>query len=223
MNPQGVIRVLSVDDHSLLQQGIATIISSQPDMVLAAQASSGTEAIRLYREHLPDVTLMDLRLPGLSGIESLIAIREEFPKARIIILTTFDGDAEVQRAIRAGASGYFLKSAPPKDLVEAIRQVHAGGKRIQPEVLAQIAEHMGDEDLTTREIEVLSLVVGGLRNREIGRQLFISEETVKVHLKNIMQKLGAHDRTHAVTLAQRRGIIRLDLGATGKTMASGGE
>ncbi len=221
MNSPDGIRVLSVDDHFLLQQGIATVINDQPDMHLVAQASNGTEAIRLYRDHRPDITLMDLRLPGLSGIDSMIAIREEFPGARVIILTTFDGDAEVQRALRAGASGYFLKSAPPKELVAAIRQVHAGSKRIQPEVLAQIAEHMGEEDLTAREIEVLQLVVAGQRNREIGEKLFISEETVKVHLKHIMEKLGARDRTHAVALAARRGIIRIASGPAGKTIASG--
>jgi DNA-binding NarL/FixJ family response regulator len=215
------IRVLSVDDHHLLQQGIAAVITSEPDMQLVAQASSGPEAILLFREHLPDITLMDLRLPGLSGIDAMIAIRAEFPKARIVMLTTFDGDAEVQRALRAGASGYFLKSAPPRDLVAAIRHVHAGNKRIQPEVLAQIAEHMGEEDLTAREIEVLKLVVGGRRNREIGTELYISEETVKVHLKHIMEKLGARDRTHAVALAERRGIIRIDGGPGGKAAASG--
>jgi len=221
MNSHGVIRVLSVDDHYLFQQGVASVIDEQTDMRLVARASSGPESIRLYRNHMPDVTLMELRLPGLSGIDSLIAIREEFPKARVIILTTFDGDSEVQRALRAGASGYFLKSVVPKDLLAAIRQVHAGGKRIQTEVLTQIAEHMGEEDLTAREIEVLRLVVTGHRNREIGGQLYISEETVKVHLRHIREKLGARDRTHAVTLAERRGIIRLDSESACMTAALG--
>jgi DNA-binding NarL/FixJ family response regulator len=210
MNSHGVIRVLSVDNHCLFQQGVASVIDEQTDMRMVARASSGTEASRQYREHLPDVTLMDLRLPGLSGIDSLMAIREEFPGARVIILTTLDGDSEVQHALRAGARGYLLKSVAPRDLVAAIREVHAGGKRIQPEVLAQIAEHMGEENLTAREIEVLRLVVTGHRNRDIGGQLYISEETVKVHLRHIREKLGARDRTHAVTLAERRGIIRLD-------------
>ncbi len=221
MNSHGVIRVLSVDHHDLFQHGIATVLHDQPDMCLVARASSGPESLCLYRDHLPDITLMDLHLPGLSGIDSLIAIRGEFPKARVIVLTGFDGDAEVQRALRAGASGYFLKTVAPKDLVRAIRQVHAGSKRIQPEVLAQVVEHMGEEDLTAREVEVLRLVVAGQRNREIGRQLYISEETVKVHVKHIMEKLGARDRTHAAALAGRRGIIRLDSSSAGSAAASG--
>jgi DNA-binding NarL/FixJ family response regulator len=152
---------------------------------------------------------MDLSLSGLNGIDSLIAIREEFPEARVIILTRFDGDSEVQRALRAGARGYFLKSVAPNDLVAAIRQVHAGKKQIQPELLTQLAEHLGEEEMTEREIEVLRLVVAGKRNREIGEQLYISEDTVKSHVKRIMSKLGARDRTHAVALAERRGIIRI--------------
>ncbi len=221
MNSHRVIRVLSVDNNCLFQQGVAAVIDGQPDMRMVARASSGPESIRQYRDHLPDVTLMDLRLPGLSGIDSLTAIREEFPKACVIILTTFDGDSEVQRALRAGARGYFLKSVAPQDLLAAIRQVHAGGKRIQSEVLTQIAEHMGEEDLTPREIEVLRLVVTGHRNREIGGQLCISEETVKVHLRHIREKLGARDRTHAVTLAEQRGIIRLGSQSACMTTALG--
>jgi DNA-binding NarL/FixJ family response regulator len=177
-------------------------------MVLVSQASSGAEAIQQYREHRPDITLMDLRLPDLSGIDALLAIRAEFPNARIIMLTTFEGDVEIQRALEAGARGYLLKNMPPAELVEAIRHVHAGKKRVPPSVAAQLAEHMGDEDLTAREIDVLRLLGGGNRNRDIADLLFISEETVKVHIKHIMDKLGAKDRTQAIAIAVRRGIIQ---------------
>jgi DNA-binding NarL/FixJ family response regulator len=209
MSDQRHIRILTVDDHPLLREGIATIINNQPDMVLVSQASNGAEAIRLYREHQPDVTLMDLRLPDLSGIDAMIAIRAEFGEARIIMLTTFEGDVEIQRALEAGARGYLLKSMPPRDLVEVIRQVHAGKKRVPPEVANHLAEHMGDEDLTAREIEVLQQVAGGNRNQDIARVLLISEETVKVHMKHLMDKLGAKDRTQAIAIAVRRGIIQL--------------
>jgi DNA-binding NarL/FixJ family response regulator len=209
MNDAVRIRVLSVDDHALLREGIAAIISSQPDMLLVSQASDGSEAIRLFREHQPDITLMDLRLPDISGIDAMIAIRTQFPDARIIMLTTFEGDVEIQRALEAGARGYLLKNMPPGELVEVIRQVHAGKKRVPAEIAAHLAEHMSDEDLTLREVEVLKRIAGGNRNRDIAELLFISEETVKVHIKHIMDKLGAKDRTQAVAIAVRRGIIEL--------------
>lgn len=203
------IRVFSVDDHPLMHQGIAMVIKSQPDMLLVAEASSGRDAIQKFREHKPDVTLMDLRLPDISGVDAMIAIRAEFPEARVIILTTFAGDVEIQHSLEAGARAYVLKSMPPKDLVEVIRQVHAGKKRIPPEIAAHLAEHYSDEALTTREVEVLREIAGGNRNRDIADKLFITEETVKVHIKHIMEKLGASDRTQAVAIGVRRGIIQL--------------
>ena len=209
MSDQKHIRVFSVDDHHLLREGIATLINNQPDMLLVAEASDGREAILKYRAHQPDVTLMDLRLPDMSGIDVMIAIRTEFPEARIIMLTTFEGDVEIQRALRAGARGYLLKSMSPKELVEVVRQVNAGKMRIPPEVVSQLAEHMGEEALTERETEVLQHIAGGNRNRDIAEQLFISEETVKVHIRHIMEKLGASDRTQAVAIGVRRGIIQL--------------
>src|SRR5262245_23130467 len=209
MSDQGRIRILAVDDHPLMREGTAAMIRSQADMLLVAEAANGSEALQRFREHQPDVTLMDIRLPDRSGIDTLIAIRSEFPEARILMLTTFEGDVEIQRSLQAGARGYLLKSMPPSELLAGIREVHAGRKRIPPEVAAQLAEHMGEEALTARELEVLQQVASGNRNRDIGERLFISEETVKVHIKHIMEKLGAKDRTEAVAIALRRGMIQL--------------
>ena len=209
MSDQASIQIFCVDDHPLLREGISAIINNQSDMSLVAEATNGSEAIQKFRDHQPDVTLMDLRLPDMSGIDALIAIRADFPEARIIMLTTFEGDVEIQRSLEAGARGYLLKSMPPKEMVEAIRQVHAGRKWIPRELAAHLAEHLGAERLTEREIEVLQHIAGGNRNRDIAELLFISEETVKVHIKHIMEKLGAADRTQAVAIAVRRGIIQL--------------
>lgn len=203
------IRVFSVDDHPLLREGIGALVNNQSDMMLVAEASTGAEAIQLFKQHTPDVTLMDLRLPDMSGIDILIAIRSEFPEARVIMLTTFEGDVEIHRALQAGARGYLLKNMPPSQLLDVIRQVHAGKKRIPAEIASHLAEHMADESLTEREVEVLRQVADGNRNRDIARNLFISEETVKVHIKHIMEKLGATDRTQAVAIGVRRGIIQL--------------
>lgn len=209
MNESAQIRILWVDDHPLVHEGIATVIRNQPDMTLIAEAFNGRDAIKKFREHQPDVILLDLRLPDMSGIDTMITIRNEFPEARAIILTTFEGDAEIKRALAAGARAYVLKSMPPKELVEVIRKVHAGKKPISTQIAAQLAEHYGDEALTEREIEVLRQIAGGNRNRDIAEKLFISEETVKVHIKHVMEKLGASDRTQAVAIGVRRGIIQL--------------
>ncbi len=203
------IRVLSVDDHPLVREGIAALINDQADMQMEAQASTGKEAIQRFREHRPDVVLMDVRLPDMSGIDALITIRSEFPEARIIMVTSSEGDVEMQRALGSGAKGYMLKSMPPRDLLEAIRKVHAGKKGIPPEIAAHLADHLGDEKLTAREIEILQQIAEGNRNRDIAEKLFISEGTVKVHIQHIMEKLGANDRTQAITIAVRRGIIHL--------------
>ncbi len=209
MTNQAPIRILSVDDHPLMREGIAAIIRNEPDMLLVAEASNGREAIQHYRELQPDITLMDLRLPDISGIDAMIAIRTESAEARIIMLTTFEGDVEIQRALEAGARGYMLKSMPRKELVEMIRKVHSGKKRIPPEVAAHLAEHLSDESLSKREVDVLQRIAGGNRNADIAALLFISEETVKGHIKHIMEKLGASDRTEAVAIGIRRGIIQL--------------
>jgi DNA-binding NarL/FixJ family response regulator len=203
------IRVMNVDDHPLLSEGIATMINSQSDMQLVASASSGREGIQKYREVKPDITLMDLQLPDLSGIDVLMSIRAEFPDARLILLTMFAGDVEIQRALEAGARAYLLKSMPADQMLETIRQVHAGKKRVLPEIATRLVEHLSDEKLTTRELDVLTHVKEGNRNRDIAERLFLSEHTVKVHLKHILGKLGASDRTHAITIAARRGFIHL--------------
>jgi DNA-binding NarL/FixJ family response regulator len=209
MNQAVRIRVLSIDDHPLVHEGISTVIRNQPDMALVAEAFNARDGIQSFRQHAPDVTLMDLRLPDMSGIDAMIAIRSEFPEARVIMLTTFAGDVEIQRALEAGARAYVLKSMPPKELVDVIRQVHAGKKRIPAEIAAHLAEHYSDEALTVREVEVLKEIAGGNRNRDIADKLFITEETVKVHIKHLMEKLGASDRTQAVAIGVRRGIIQL--------------
>ena len=209
MSENARIRVLSVDDHPLMREGLAALINDAPDMTLAAEASNGREAIREFRAHRPDVALMDLRLPDMSGIDVLVAIRKEFPDARVVVLTTFEGDAEMTRAFKEGAAGYFLKTTPPQDLLEAIRRVHAGKKTVPREVGARLVEQLGEDPLTPREISVLQELAAGGGNREIGVRLSIAEETVKVHVKKVLEKLGAMDRTQAVVIALRRGIIQL--------------
>jgi DNA-binding NarL/FixJ family response regulator len=204
-----LIRILSVDDHPLLREGIAALVASQSDMKLVAEASTGREALEQFRKHRPDLTLMDLQMPDMDGIEAMLAICSEFPEARIIVLTTYKGDAQVLRALKAGARAYLLKGLLRKELLETIRAVHAGKKHIPPEVASQLAEHAIDDMLSTREIEVLRLVAGGNANKLIADQLSITEETVKFHVKNILSKLGANDRTQAVTIALKRGIIEL--------------
>jgi len=209
MEPAQPIRILSVEDHPVFREGLNTIIASQSDMQLVAQAANATEAINEFRRHRPDITLMDLRLPGTDGVDTLIAIRGEFPLARIIMLTTSDGDAEIQRALRAGAAAYVLKSMPKDELLAVVRSVHEGGRHIPPAVAARLAEHLGEDDLTTRELEVLELIRDGYRNKQIADQLAIAETTVNFHIKNLVEKLGANDRTHAVTIALRRGLLQV--------------
>ncbi len=204
-----LIRILTVDDHPLLREGIAALVASQSDMKLVGEATNGREALEQFREHRPDVTLMDLQMPEMKGIDAIIAIRGEFPKARVIVLTTYTGDVQILRALKAGAQAYLLKGLLRKELLETIRAVHAGQKRIPPEVAAQLADYAGDEALSAREIQVLQLIAGGNANKQIAFQLSITEETVKGHVKNILAKLSANDRTHAVTIGLKRGIIQL--------------
>jgi DNA-binding NarL/FixJ family response regulator len=203
------IRVLSVDDHPLLREGVAALLAGQSDLTLVAEASNGREAIDQFRKHRPDVTLMDLQMPEMDGVDAMSAICQEFPSARIIVLTTYVGDALVLRALKAGARAYLLKSLLRKELLETIRLVHAGQKRILPVVAAELAEHATDDALSPRELDVLRLIAGGNANKAIASQLSITEETVKGHVKNILAKLTASDRTHAVTIALKRGIIDL--------------
>jgi DNA-binding NarL/FixJ family response regulator len=207
MSDTSPIRILTVDDHPVLREGIAAMLASEPDMVVVAEAGNGAEAIEQFRTHRPDVTLMDLQMPLVSGTDAILTIRQHFPEARIIVLTTYSGDAQVARALKAGASAYLLKGMLRKELVETIRTVHGGHKRIPPDIAAEMAEHFEDNELTPREIEVLRHVAAGNANKMVADNLGISEETVKAHVRSILSKLDANDRTHAVTIALKRGII----------------
>ncbi|HYP08350.1 MAG TPA: response regulator transcription factor [Bryobacteraceae bacterium] len=204
-----MIRVLFADDHPLLREGIAALLGDLPDIQLVAEAATGREAIELFRAHRPDVTLMDLQLPDMSGVDAISVIRDEDPTARIVVLTTYGGDVQVARALKAGARAYLLKGVPRKEVIDTIRAVHAGQKRLSAEIAAEIAEHATDDVLTGREIDVLRLVALGHANKDVAAHLYIAEDTVKGYLKNVMAKLGARDRTHAVTIALKRGIIKL--------------
>jgi DNA-binding NarL/FixJ family response regulator len=204
-----LIRVLTVDDHSLLRKGIAALVNAEPDMKLIAEASNGQEAIESFRLHRPDVTLMDIQMPGFNGIEAIDCILSEFPDAHIIVLSTYTGDVQVLRALKAGARGYVLKGHVHRELLETIRAVHGGQKKIPPDIAAELAEHATDDELTQREIDVLRLIAAGNSNKLIADQLSIGEATVKSHVTNILSKLGANDRAHAVTIGLKRGIIDL--------------
>jgi DNA-binding NarL/FixJ family response regulator len=206
---QKPIRVLTVDDHALLRKGIRTLLGAERDMQLVGEASTGREAIEEFRAHRPDITLMDLQMPDMNGIEAIIAIRGEFPDARIIVLSTYSGDVQVVRALKAGARAYLLKGNVNKELLATIRAVHAGQKRVPAEIASDLAEHTGEEELTQRELEVLRLIASGNANKEIAAQLDLAEDTVKRHVTNILSKLRANDRTHAVTIGLKRGIIEL--------------
>jgi len=203
------IRILAVDDHALVRQGIAVLIGTQPDLALVAEASNGREAVQLFRAHRPDITLMDLQMPEMNGLDAIIAIRGQFPDAKIIVLTTYKGDVQILRALKAGAQGYLLKNTFHKELIETIRAVHAGRKALSPEASYEIAEHATDDALTPAEILVLRLIAAGNANKQIADQLSITEETVKSRVKNILSKLGANDRTHAAMIGLKRGIIEL--------------
>ena len=207
MNDDRKIRVLTVDDHPVVRNGIAGLVGDQADMVLVGEASNGREAIQQFRTHKPDVTLMDLQMPELNGIDAIIAIREEFPQARVIVLTTYTGDVQIVRALKAGAQGYLLKNLLHKELLDAIRSVHGGKRILTPELSVEVASHAVDDSLTPAEISVLRLIADGNANKQIADRLSISEETVKSRVKNILSKLDANDRTHAVTIALKRGII----------------